>query len=76
MLDSIELMTARQGAQPTLVASLSKDASSGQYWGPDGPNETSGNPALAQIDPAALDDAVNAKLWDWAEQATGTSFPI
>ncbi len=75
MLDSIELMTAKQGALPTLVASLSIDAESGQYWGPDGPNETSGNPALAQIDPAATDEAVNSKLWDWAEQATGVSFP-
>ncbi len=75
MLNSIQLMTAKEGAQPTLVASLSQDARSGQYWGPDGPNETSGKPALAQIDPAALDEAVNAKLWDWAEQATGVSFP-
>ncbi len=75
MLSSINLMTAREGAQPTLAASLSQDAKSGQYWGPDGPNETSGKPALAQIDPVALDEAVNAKLWDWAEQATGISFP-
>ncbi len=75
MLNSIELMTAKEGAQPTLVASLSQEAKSGQYWGPDGPNETSGKPALAQIDSAALDEAVNAKLWDWAEQATGMYFP-
>ncbi|MCP4186585.1 MAG: SDR family NAD(P)-dependent oxidoreductase [Gammaproteobacteria bacterium] len=75
MLNSIELMTAKEGAQPTLVASLSQNAKSGQYWGPDGPNETCGNPALAQIDSAALDETVNAKLWDWAEQATGISFP-
>ncbi|MCP4373271.1 MAG: SDR family NAD(P)-dependent oxidoreductase [Deltaproteobacteria bacterium] len=75
MLNSIELMTAKEGAQPTLVASLSQEAKSGQYWGPDGPDETSGKPALAQIDPAALNEAVNAKLWDWAEQATGVYFP-
>lgn len=75
MLNSIELMTAKEGAQPTLAACLSQEAKSGQYWGPDGPNETSGKPALAQIDPAALDETVNAKLWDWAEQATGVHFP-
>ncbi|MCP4489081.1 MAG: SDR family NAD(P)-dependent oxidoreductase [Gammaproteobacteria bacterium] len=75
MLNSIELMTAKEGAQPTLVACLSQDAISGQYWGPDGPGETAGKPALARIDPAALDEALNAKLWDWAEQATGVSFP-
>lgn len=75
MLNSIELMTAKEGAQPTLTACLSKDAKSGQYWGPDGPNETSGKPALAKIDPAALDETVNQKLWDWAEKTTGISFP-
>jgi len=75
MLDSIELMTAKEGAQPTLVAALSPDAKSGQYWGPDGPNETSGKPALAQVDPAAFNEGVNEKLWDWAEQATGVCFP-
>ncbi len=76
MLNSLELMTAKQGAQPTLMACLSKEAKSGQYWGPDGPNEQKGKPALAQIDTAALDDELNAKLWDWAEEATGVYFPL
>ncbi|MFK7800569.1 MAG: oxidoreductase [Anaerolineae bacterium] len=75
MLNSIELMSAKEGAQPTLTACLSQDAKSGQYWGPDGPNETSGKPALAKIDSAALDEEINAKLWDWAEKVTGVSFP-
>ena len=76
MLDSLELMTAKEGAQPILVACLSPDAKSGQYWGPDGPGETSGKPALAKIDIVALDDEVNTKLWNWAENATGVHFPI
>lgn len=76
MLESLELMTAKDGAQPTLTACLSPDAKSGQYWGPDGPNETSGKPAFAQIDAVALDDELNAKLWDWAEKTTGVYFPI
>lgn len=75
MLGSIELMTAKEGAQPTLTACLSTDAKSGQYWGPGGPNETSGAPALAKIDSAALNEDVNKKLWDWAEKVTGVSFP-
>lgn len=75
MLNSIEMMTAKEGAQPTLTACLSPDAKSGQYWGPDGPGETSGKPGLAQIDSAALNDELNEKLWSWAEQATGVSFP-
>lgn len=75
MLNSLDLMTAQEGAQPTLAAALWPEAQSGQYWGPDGPNETAGKPALAKIDPAALDEALNAKLWDWAEEVTGVNFP-
>lgn len=75
MLNSIELMTAEEGAQPTLTACLSDDAKSGQYWGPGGPNETSGKPALAKVDSAALNEDVNEKLWGWAEKVTGVAFP-
>lgn len=75
MLASLELMTAKEGAQPTLAACLREDAKGGQYWGPDGPDEKKGKPALAKIDPAALDEKLNAKLWDWAEKETGVVFP-
>ncbi len=75
MLASLELMTAKEGAQPTLAACLREDVKGGQYWGPDGHNEQKGKPALAKIDSAALDETLNAKLWDWAEEVTGVSFP-
>ena len=71
----VRFMSPEQGAQPALVAALSDEARSGQYWGPDGPEERSGDPALAVIDPAARDTAVRERLWAWAEQATGVSFP-
>lgn len=76
MLASLDLMTAKQGAQPTIAACLRNDAEGGQYWGPDGPNEEKGNPALAKIDKAALDDSINTKLWDWAKKTTGVNFPF
>jgi len=76
MLASLELMTAKEGAQPTLAACLREDALGGQYWGPDGPNEQKGKPALAKIDSAALDQDLNAKLWDWANEVTDMSFPF
>jgi NAD(P)-dependent dehydrogenase (short-subunit alcohol dehydrogenase family) len=76
MLASLELMTAKEGAQPTLAACLREDAKGGQYWGPDGPNEQKGKPALAKIDAAALDEALNAKLWDWAKETTKANFPF
>jgi NAD(P)-dependent dehydrogenase (short-subunit alcohol dehydrogenase family) len=76
MLASLELMTAKEGAQPTLTACLRDDAKGGQYWGPDGHNEQKGKPALAKIDAAANNETLNAKLWDWAKETTGVSFPF
>jgi NAD(P)-dependent dehydrogenase (short-subunit alcohol dehydrogenase family) len=76
MLDSLELMTAKEGAQPTLAACLRPDAKGGQYWGPDGHNEQKGKPALAKIDSVALDEKLNAKLWDWAKKITEGNFPF
>ncbi|MEO0641363.1 MAG: hypothetical protein AAFY70_16640, partial [Bacteroidota bacterium] len=76
MLDSLDLMTAKEGAQPTLAACLREDAQGGQYWGPDGPNEQKGKPALAKIDSAALDQNLNAKLWEWTKETIDTHFPF
>lgn len=76
MLASLELMTAKEGAQPTLAACLREDVKGGQYWGPDGHNEQKGKPAIAKIDAAALDETLNAKLWDWAKETTKADFPF
>jgi NAD(P)-dependent dehydrogenase (short-subunit alcohol dehydrogenase family) len=76
MLDSLELMTAKEGAQPTLAACLHPEAKGGQYWGPNGHNEQKGKPALAKIDAAALNEELNAKLWDWAKETTKANFPF
>ena len=76
VLASLELMTAKEGAQPTLAACLREDAKGGQYWGPDGHNEQKGKPGLAKIDAVALDETLNAKLWDWAMETTKVSFPF
>lgn len=76
MLASLELMTAKEGAQPTLAACLRDDVTGGQYWGPDGYKEQKGKPALAKVDAAALDEALNARLWDWAKETTKVNFPF
>lgn len=76
MLASLTLMTAKDGAQPTLTACLSEDAKGGQYWGPDGFDEQRGKPGLAKIHTVALDETLNAKLWDWAMKATEVTFPF
>ncbi len=76
MLASLELMTAKEGAQPTLAACLREDAQGGQYWGPDGPDEQKGKPDIAKVDAVALDEKLNTKLWDWAKKQTEVNFPF
>lgn len=76
VLNSLELMTAKDGAQPTLAACLRPDAEGGQYWGPDGPEEQKGKPALAKVGAVALDGALNAKLWNWSKKETRVGFPF
>lgn len=71
----IDFMTAADGAAPTMMAATLPTAQGGQYYGPDGPGEISGKPALAVVDDAARDGALNARLWDWAQQATGVRYP-
>ena len=73
--DNVNFMSAADGAAPTLMAATSPAAESGGFFGPDGPGETSGGPAPARIDPAARDAGLNARLWDWAQTATGVRFP-
>lgn len=74
-LASLDMMTAEQGAQPSLTAALSPDAENGQYWGPNGEGERSGEPGLAKIDEAARDAASNARLFDWTQETLGIHFP-
>lgn len=73
--EGLEFMSAEEGAAPTLMAATSPTAQGGQYYGPDGPGERSGKPALAAVDDAAQNAELNAKLWDWAQDATGLRYP-
>ena len=74
ILGKMTFMEAWQGALPTLVAATG-DVKSGDYFGPDGPGEMGGFPALGVIDGAALDAAVADRLWAVAEDVTGIVFP-
>ncbi|OUR75969.1 hypothetical protein A9Q83_16535 [Alphaproteobacteria bacterium 46_93_T64] len=73
--DGIKFMTAAEGAAPTIMAATSDLVQGGQYFGPDGPGEASGKPALARVDAVASDVMTNSKLWHWAEEATGVHYP-
>lgn len=71
----ISMMAPADGAAPALVAATSSNVISGQYWAPDGPDEKSGKPGLAIVDPAALVDGEATRLWTWAEKTTGLDYP-
>ncbi len=71
----ITMMTPAEGVAPALVAATSPDVAGGQYWGPDGPEERAGKPGLAVVDQAALGEGEAARLWAWAEDATGLKYP-
>jgi NAD(P)-dependent dehydrogenase (short-subunit alcohol dehydrogenase family) len=74
ILGKMTFMEAWQGALPTLVAATGH-VKSGDYFGPDGPGEMGGFPALGVIDGAALDAAVADRLWAVGEDVTGVVFP-
>lgn len=66
---------AVRGAQPGLFAATMPNVVGGQYWGPDGPMEVRGKPALAKIAPQGLDRDVWARLWVESERLTEVMYP-
>lgn len=75
ILEKMVFMEAWQGSLPTIVAATGEDVKQGDYYGPDGPKEMGGFPALGVIDKAALNIDVAAKLWELGQEATGVVFP-
>jgi hypothetical protein len=56
------------------LAATGPHVAQGDYYGPDGPGELGGFPAIGEIDASALDTAVAKQLWDVAQEATGIAF--
>jgi len=70
-----EVMQPWQGALPSLFAATVTDVQGGDYFGPDGAKELTGYPAKSSlISGIAKDTTQGAKLWDYAENATGVKF--
>jgi NAD(P)-dependent dehydrogenase (short-subunit alcohol dehydrogenase family) len=74
-LEGLQFMDTWQGSLPTLMAATADGVKQGDYFGPDGPKEMGGFPALGVIDDAAMGTDMASKLWKMAEDATGVSFP-
>ena len=62
------------GAKPILLAATGEQVRGGDYYGPDGPGETRGNPVLVAPAPSVLDEHVAARLWAVSEQLTGVTY--
>ena len=75
ILGKMVFMEAWQGSLPTIVAAIGEDVKQGDYYGPDGPEEMGGFPALGVIDNAALNIDVATKLWKLGQESTGVVFP-
>jgi len=65
-----QVMDPWQGALPSLFAATDASVEGGKFYGPDGPKEYAGYPALSNHHTTAMTDEVLAKrLWDYAENA-------
>lgn len=65
-----QVMDPWQGALSSLFAATDPSVEGGKFYGPDGPKEYAGYPALSNHHTAAMNDEALAKrLWDYAENA-------
>ncbi|MFF2272944.1 SDR family NAD(P)-dependent oxidoreductase [Agromyces sp. NPDC058136] len=63
-----------RGAEITLHALTAPEATGGQFWGPR--FSTKGDPTLQTPTRTSTDPAIAARVWAFAEQATGTTFSV
>ena len=63
-------------AKPSLFAALSDAVEGGDYYGPTGPEEMSGDVGVATRNPVCADHAVAARLWQISEKMTDQPFSI
>jgi NAD(P)-dependent dehydrogenase (short-subunit alcohol dehydrogenase family) len=73
---SLVAQSAAKGALPTLRAATDPDVKGGQYYGPDGLGEASGNPKVVASSAQSHDVQIQERLWSVSEQLTGVTFPV
>lgn len=64
------------GARPLVHAAVGDGVRSGEYWGPDGPLQLAGAPAVVPARSRAHDRTAAARLWTASERATGVAFAL
>jgi NAD(P)-dependent dehydrogenase (short-subunit alcohol dehydrogenase family) len=70
------IQSAEQGALPALFAATNPSLKGGEYIGPDGPGNHSGNPVITDEAAKLFDQEVATKLWEVSEKLTGVIFAV
>jgi hypothetical protein len=65
-----------RGALALLRAAVDPDARGGDYYGPPGRIQFTGNPERVVLPGAALDEDVAGWLWAESERLTGVTYPL
>jgi NAD(P)-dependent dehydrogenase (short-subunit alcohol dehydrogenase family) len=68
--------SAEMGALPTLRAATDPNVLGGQYYGPDGFQESKGYPKQVKSSAQSHDAAIQRQLWTASEELTGVKFPV
>ena len=68
--------SAAMGALPTLRAAVDPAAHGGQYYGPDGFQETRGHPVLVSSSDRSHNSQIQQRLWTASEDLTNVHFPV
>ena len=66
----------RPASLPTLMAAVDPSMAGGEYIGPTGWREMTGEPGFAKIHECALDPSAWTRLWDRSIELTGATFPF
>ena len=70
------VQSAERGALPTLRAAVDPSARGGEYYGPGGVFEFTGDPERVESSPRSHDLAARRRLWEVSEEVTGVSYAI
>lgn len=70
------IMEGPEGALPSLRAATDPSVIGGQYYGPSGPMQFTGPPALALPSPRVVEPELGQRLWETAEELTGVRYPF
>ncbi|MFG2640184.1 oxidoreductase [Streptomyces sp. NPDC048370] len=65
-----------RGALPQLYAATAPGVEGGQFYGPGGPGEMRGGPALVRLAPGATDAGTGRRLWEVSEELTDVRYDV